>query len=72
MGRTTYNPIPPMACEKIIKSVVNDIRVSNKANKKLSDILLARAEEIAQKAADIAKHSGRKTIKEGDIELAIK
>ena len=70
--RRTYAPIPLTACEKIIKSVVKDIRVSDKANKKLSDILLARAEEIAQKAVDIAKHSGRKTVLDTDIELANK
>ena len=57
-------------CDKIIRNVT-DMRVSDGASRKLVDILLDYAEKIAIKAGGIAKHSGRKTIKEGDIELSI-
>ncbi len=70
--RKTYNAIPLVACGKIIKGENDNIRVSNAAEKKLSDILLARAEEISRKAIDIAKNVGRKTVLDKDIELASK
>ena len=73
MGRI-YNAIPLTACGKIIKEADenNNIRVSNAAEKELSDILLARAESISRKAIDIARNAGRKTVLDKDIELASK
>ncbi|RME77502.1 histone family protein [Candidatus Woesearchaeota archaeon] len=47
-------------------------RVSADAVDAFTDILEEITEEIAQKAARIAKHSGRKTVQEGDIKLAAK
>jgi histone H3/H4 len=45
-------------------------RVSAKAADVFSDILRDEAMKIAEKAAMIAKHSGRKTVHEGDVRLA--
>ena len=45
-------------------------RVSAKAADVFSDFLHEAAIKIAEKAAVIAKHSGRKTVHEGDVKLA--
>ncbi|MBW2982152.1 NFYB/HAP3 family transcription factor subunit [Candidatus Woesearchaeota archaeon] len=45
-------------------------RVSAKAADVFSDVLHDTAMKIAEKAAMIAKHSGRKTVHEGDVKLA--
>mgnify|MGYP001578127883 CR=1 FL=1 len=47
-------------------------RVSEEAVNEFVDVLQGIAEQIATKAAELAKHSGRKTIQEGDIKLAAK
>ena len=47
-------------------------RVSQDATDAFAEILTEKAEKIATQAARIAKHSGRKTIQEGDIKLAAK
>ena len=47
-------------------------RVSADAVDAFTEILTERTEKIATKAAEISKHSGRKTIHEGDIRLAAK
>ncbi len=47
-------------------------RVSADAVDAFVEVLLATTEEIAVKAAKIAKHSGRKTVHEGDVKLAVK
>lgn len=45
-------------------------RVSADAIDRLNDILTDRGTAIAKYAIEIARHAGRKTIKEGDITLA--
>ena len=45
-------------------------RVSADAAEAFADILYEKALKIGEKAAMIAKHSGRKTVHEGDIKLA--
>ena len=45
-------------------------RVSADAMNTLADILTDIAEEIGERAVKIAKHSGRKTVKAGDIKSA--
>jgi len=45
-------------------------RVSADAVNTFTDILQQITEEIGEKAARLAKHSGRKTVKEEDIKLA--
>jgi DNA-binding protein len=45
-------------------------RVSEEAAKKLAKVLEQIGVKIAKEALDYAMHSGRKTIKERDIEIA--
>jgi len=47
-------------------------RVSQPATDAFAEVLTQFAEDIATKAVQIAKHSGRKTVQEGDIKLAAK
>jgi DNA-binding protein len=47
-------------------------RVSADAVDAFSEVLTEIAEEISAQALKIAKHSGRKTIQDGDIKLAAK
>ena len=47
-------------------------RVSANAAEVFSEVLTEYAEKIALRAVQIAKHSGRKTVKDGDIKLAVK
>jgi len=63
--------LPIAAMEKILKNVGAE-RVADKAKSALKEVIEERAEEIAKKAWDIARHAGRKTIKAGDIKLAAK
>jgi len=45
-------------------------RVSADAVDAFADVIQQIAEDIASQAAKIAKHSGRKTVQEGDVKLA--
>jgi len=45
-------------------------RVSSDAIKRLNEIITDRGMNIARYAVEIARHSGRKTVKESDIKLA--
>lgn len=47
-------------------------RVSADAMDAFSDVLQELAEKISRDAAEIAKHTGRKTIHDADIKLAAK
>ena len=47
-------------------------RVSADAMGTFTEILIEKTEVIATQAAKIAKHSGRKTVHEGDVKLAAK
>ena len=64
--------LPLAAMEKIIKKVNADMRVSDKAKAALKSIVEEKANNIAEKAWRYAQHTGRKTIKKEDIELAAK
>jgi histone H3/H4 len=69
--KTTKRGIPLASMEKIIrKSGAN--RVADSAKVELRKILQNHAEEISKKAALLARHAGRKTIKTEDIKLAAK
>lgn len=47
-------------------------RVSSDAVDAFADVMTNIAEDISEQAVRIAKHSGRKTVQEGDIKLASK
>jgi len=47
-------------------------RVSAEAIDAFAEVITDIAEEISTRAAKIAQHSGRKTIQDGDIKLAVK
>jgi histone H3/H4 len=47
-------------------------RVSQSAADAFTEILTEIAERIGTQSVKIAKHSGRKTVQEGDIKLAAK
>lgn len=61
--------LPLAAIERLIKKAGAN-RVSVSACLALRDILEETAIEIASKATRLAKHAGRKTVKEDDIKLA--
>jgi histone H3/H4 len=55
--------------EKLIRAAGAG-RVSADAINRLNEVLTDYATNIAKYAVEIARHSGRKTIKENDIKLA--
>ena len=55
--------------EKLIKDAGAE-RVSAAAIDKLNEILMDKGTAIAKRAIAIAKHSGRRTVKDSDIKLA--
>ncbi len=68
---TAKRSIPLAAMEKILKQS-GAPRVSDKAKIALRDVLEEYVEKIARDAIRFANHAGRKTIKSGDIKLALK
>ena len=69
MRRTSIMPKAPVA-RILFKSGAK--RVSQSATDTFAEVLREVAEDIATKAVQIARHSGRKTVQEGDIKLAAK
>ncbi len=63
--------LPLAAMEKVLKNCGAE-RVSDKAKSALKDSVEDLAEDIASKAVKLATHAGRKTVKSGDIKLALK
>ena len=63
--------LPLAAMEKLIKKA-GAPRVSEDAKTALKEVLEDYAANICEKATRIAQHSGRKTVKSGDIKLATK
>ena len=63
--------IPLAAMEKMLKQGGAD-RVSDKAKAALKEVLENIAHDISAKAAKLAVHAGRKTVKAEDIKLAVK
>lgn len=47
-------------------------RVSADAVDAFADVITDIAQEISAKSVKIAQHSGRKTVHEGDVKLAVK
>lgn len=68
--KSTIRLIPLNICFRVLKK--HSERVSRNGAVELSRVLEDYAEKIGEKAGQLAKHSGRKTIKEEDIKLAIK
>ena len=68
---TSKRLLPLAAMEKILKQAGAE-RVSDKAKAALKDVVEDAAEEIANQAVKFAVHAGRKTVKAGDIKLAVK
>ncbi|MBS3174498.1 histone family protein [Candidatus Woesearchaeota archaeon] len=63
--------LPLAAMEKLLKKC-GAPRVSEDAKEEMKEVLEQYGELIGQKAVKIALHSGRKTVKAGDIKLAEK
>jgi len=63
--------LPLAAMEKIMKQCGAE-RVSDKAKVALKTVVEDIANEISQKAIQLASHAGRKTVKAKDIKLASK
>ena len=63
--------LPLAAMEKVLKQAGAE-RVSDNAKAALKEIVEDIAEDIAETAVKIAVHAGRKTVKSGDIRLAVK
>ena len=70
MGRRT-NIVPKAPVARILMNA-GAKRVSADAVDTFADIIQDISEKIATQAAKIAKHSGRKTVQEGDIKIAAK
>ena len=71
MASRKISTIPHAPCARILMNA-GAKRVSADAAEALAEIIQAKIEEIAVRASQIAKHSGRKTVQEGDIRLAVK
>lgn len=65
------NPIPKAVAEKILKKE-GAKRVSEDAKEAFAGVLMKEASIIGERAVQISKHSGRKTINDSDIQLAVK
>ena len=63
--------LPLAAMEKVIKNGGAE-RVSEDAKKLMKNILEEKGEKISERAIKFAQHTGRKTVKAEDIELAFK
>ncbi len=59
------------AMERLLRENTG-LRISEGAKQALKIALEARIAEIAEKAARYAHHAGRRTIKEEDVQLALK
>ncbi|KXA90661.1 histone [candidate division MSBL1 archaeon SCGC-AAA259B11] len=63
--------LPETSVDRIIRRA-GGIRVSKTAAKELTEIIEKYALEIATEATTLAKHAGRKTVRDVDIRLALK
>ena len=70
MPRKTL-PIPKAPLARLMMNA-GALRVGEDASEELSDYLAGYAVEVAKRAAEIAKHSGRKTVNAGDVKIAAK
>ncbi|KXA88990.1 histone [candidate division MSBL1 archaeon SCGC-AAA259I09] len=61
--------LPIAAVDRIIRKA-GARRVSESAARELAEVLEEYALEIAEEAAELADHAGRKTVRDTDIRLA--
>ncbi len=62
-------PLAPL--DKIMRKA-GAVRVSENARLVLRDVVENYAEKLSRRAADFAKHAGRKTVLEEDVKLAVR
>lgn len=67
----TKRAIPLASMEVLMKKAGAD-RISDDAKLALKKIIETQAAEIAGHAIKFAHHAGRKTVKAGDVKLALK
>ncbi|MBW2982732.1 NFYB/HAP3 family transcription factor subunit [Candidatus Woesearchaeota archaeon] len=63
--------LPLAAMERLLRDFTG-LRISEGAKAALKMEMERVAEDIAEKAARVAQHAGRKTIKDEDIRLVVK
>ncbi len=63
--------LPLAAMEKILKKAGAE-RVSDRAKVAFKDVLEEYAAGVAERAVRFANHAGRKTVKAGDVKLALR
>ena len=71
MVRSESKILPLAAMEKLLKRSGAE-RVSEEAKVALRDLIEEISDEICPKAVKLAMHTGRKTVKASDVELASK
>jgi len=69
MSKKTSSKIPILAVEKLMKKYT-EFRISEDAKEEIQSVLTNHLRELAKKAGEIAKNTGRKTIKKEDILIA--
>lgn len=70
VNKNASMPLAPV--EKVIRQGSGSQRVSAQATETMTGLLVEIALKISARASELAKHAGRKTIKEADIKLAAK
>jgi histone H3/H4 len=58
---------PDATIVRLVKTIVPEIRVGSDAIPKINEKLMKCLTGIAEEATKLAKHAGRKTIKEEDV-----